>query len=136
MSDAAISYRTSPFVSTGDLNELFSVTREGHAPRNFDPVLRRSLTYVCARRNEWLVGFVNVAWDGGGHAFLLDTTVRPELRLRGIGRELVRRAAAEARERGVEWLHVDFEPDLRPFYDSCGFRATEAGQMRLAAGPR
>ena len=125
----------SPFVSTGDLNELFSVTWEGHAPRNFNPVLRRSLAYICAYQNETLVGFANVAWDGGCHAFLLDTTVHPEVRSRGIGRELVRRAAADARERGGEWLHVDFKPNLRPFYDSCGFRATEAGLMRLAAGP-
>jgi GNAT superfamily N-acetyltransferase len=135
VSDAAISYRLSPFVSTGELNELFSAAWEGHEPHDFDPVLRRSLTYVCAYHRKTLAGFVNVAWDGGRHAFLLDTTVRPDLRLRGIGRELVRQAAAEARKRGVEWLHVDFEPDLRPFYDTCGFRATDAGLMRLAAEP-
>ena len=44
-------------------------------------MLARSLTYVAAYDTvgggEQLVGFVNVAWDGGIHAFLLDTTVHP-----------------------------------------------------------
>jgi GNAT superfamily N-acetyltransferase len=93
--------------------------------------LKHSLVYLCAYAERRLVGFVNVAWDGGIHGFILDTTVHPELRRRGIGRRLVLRAASEARSRGVEWLHVDFEPHLRTFYDSCGFRTTEAGLMHL-----
>jgi GNAT superfamily N-acetyltransferase len=126
-----IEYRVSPFVSTQDLNDLFAAAWEDHHQRRFGPVLRRSLIYLCAYHGEVLIGFVNVAWDGGKHAFLLDTTVHPDWRLRGIGRELVQRAASETRGRGVEWLHVDFEPHLRPFYDGCGFRQTEAGLLRL-----
>ena len=38
---------------------------------------------VCAREDSELVGFVNVAWDGGVHAFLLDTLVIA--RVRGAG---------------------------------------------------
>ena len=34
-----------------------------------------SLGWVCARRDGELIGFVNVAWDGGAHAFVLDTVV-------------------------------------------------------------
>nr|MYU47339.1 GNAT family N-acetyltransferase [Streptomyces sp. SID7803] len=37
---------------------------------------RHSLGWVCARENGLLAGgFVNVAWDGGIHAFVLDTVV-------------------------------------------------------------
>lgn len=36
-----------------------------------------SLGRACARRYGELVGFVNVAWDGGVHAFVLDTIVAP-----------------------------------------------------------
>ncbi len=96
-------------------------------------MVNRSLVYLCAYRERWLVGFVNVAWDGGIHAFILDTTVHPEMRRRGIGRSLVMRAVADARDRNVEWLHVDFEPHLRSFYDGCGFKATEAGILHLGA---
>lgn len=56
-------------------------------------VHRHSLGWVCARRDGELVGFVNVAWDGGVHAFILDTMVSAELRRSGIGAELVAEAA-------------------------------------------
>ena len=69
-----------------------------------------------------LVGFVKLAWDGGDHAFVLDTTVHPQYQRRGIGRLLVRRATEIAEENGVEWLHVDHEPHLEGFYARCGFR--------------
>ena len=72
-----------------------------------------------------------VAWDGRQHAFLLEPTVHPDRRRRGIGRELVRRAEAAAREAGCEWLHVDYEPALAPFYEACGFKPTPAGLIRL-----
>jgi hypothetical protein len=37
-----------------------------------------------------------------------------------------------ARTAGCEWLHVDFDDDLRPFYfDACGFTPTNAGLIRL-----
>jgi GNAT superfamily N-acetyltransferase len=81
-----------------------------------------------------LIGFVNVAWDGGAHAFLLDTTVHPDFRRRGIATELVRRVAEAARARGAEWLHVDFEPHLETFYRGCGFAPTAAGLLRLGPG--
>ncbi|AZI41746.1 N-acetyltransferase [Deinococcus psychrotolerans] len=93
--------------------------------------LEHSLTWVCAYDGPQLIGFVNVAWDGGVHAFLLDTTVHPEFQRQGVGRELVRRAAGAARECEIDWLHVDFEPHLRSFYRACGFRATEAGLIYL-----
>ena len=65
------------------------------------------------------------------HAFLLDTTVHPAWQRRGIGRELVRQATQAARERGMEWLHVDYEPHLDAFYRGCGFTPTLAGLIRL-----
>jgi GNAT superfamily N-acetyltransferase len=94
-------------------------------------VLKRSLVHVGAYAGERLVGFVNVAWDGGVHAFLLDTTVHPEFQRQGIATSLVRRAAELARDRGAEWLHVDYEPHLEGFYRACGFRPTGAGLIAL-----
>jgi ribosomal protein S18 acetylase RimI-like enzyme len=124
-------YRVDPPVGSQDLDELFAAAWPWHKPRDWGPVLERSLVYLCAYSERRLVGFVNVAWDGGKHGFILDTTVHPALRQRGIGRRLVLRAASEARDRDVEWLHVDFEPHLRSFYHRCGFRTTEAGLMHL-----
>jgi GNAT superfamily N-acetyltransferase len=50
---------------------------------------RHSLGWVCARQEAELVGFINVIWDGGVHAFVLDTLVSARLRRKGVGRELV-----------------------------------------------
>ncbi|AXG81026.1 GNAT family N-acetyltransferase [Streptomyces paludis] len=93
---------------------------------------RHSLGWVCAREDGSLVGFVNVAWDGGVHAFLLDTVVARHRRSRGVGAALVAAAADGARAAGCAWLHVDFEERLRSFYvEVCGFRETSAGLIAL-----
>jgi len=91
------------------------------------------MAYVCAYHGGKLIGYVNAAWDGKAHAFILDTTVHPDLRLRGIGKELVVHALEQARVRGVVWVHVDYEPHLRRFYAQCGFRPSEAGVFSVAS---
>jgi ribosomal protein S18 acetylase RimI-like enzyme len=93
---------------------------------------RHALTWIGAFDGEQLVGFVQVGWDGGAHAFLLDTAVDPAHRHQGIGTALVHAATEQARAAGCEWLHVDFEPHLDRFYlDQGGFRRTHAGLRRL-----
>lgn len=95
-------------------------------------VERHSLGWVTARDGEQLVGFVNVAWDGQVHAFVLDTMVASSARRQGAGKELVAMAVAGARGAGCEWLHVDFEDHLRAFYfGACGFEPTTAGLIAL-----
>jgi GNAT superfamily N-acetyltransferase len=131
LSPSAVSYKISPPTSNAELNSLFAATWAHHTWGNFAPILARSLAYVCAYQAGTLVGFVNVAWDGGIHAFLLDTTVHPDHQRQGIGHCLVTQAAEEARRRGMHWLHVDYEPHLEPFYRGCGFTPTLAGLIRL-----
>jgi GNAT superfamily N-acetyltransferase len=124
-------YRVSSPLTNDELNALMATAWQDHARHDFQPILNRSLAFVCAYHETRLVGFVNLAWDGGEHAFILDTLVHPEFRRRGTGRELVMRAVGEAEERGLKWVHVDFEPHLRSFYERCGFRETAAGLIRL-----
>jgi len=95
-------------------------------------VERHSLGWVTARDGAVLVGFVNVAWDGATHAFVLDTLVDGHRRRQGIGTALVATAVQQARAVGCEWIHVDFDDHLTSFYlESCGFRATPAGVIAL-----
>ena len=97
-----------------------------------DLVHRHSLGWVVARDDALLVGFVNVPWDGLVHAWIQDTMVAARARHHGIGAELVAVAVREARRAGCEWLHVDFDEHLRPFYlDACGFTPTSAGLIAL-----
>lgn len=107
----------------------------GTGPRGIDwaaRVRRHSLGWVCAYDGDRLVGFVNVPWDGGQHAFLVDTVVAADARGAGVGTALVATAAAGARRGGCHWLHVDFLPELSAFYlQACGFRPTAAGLLEL-----
>jgi GNAT superfamily N-acetyltransferase len=48
-----------------------------------------SLGWACARDGRELVGFVNVPWDGGVHAFILDTLVAARAQHHGVGTRLV-----------------------------------------------
>ena len=126
-----ITYKTSPPISNEALNELFFAAWKNHKDWDFQPVLSRSLAYICAYQGERLVGFVNVAWDGSQHAFILDTTVHPEFQRQGIGTAMLQVAAEVCREHRIEWLHVDYEPHLETFYHKAGFRPTKAGLMWL-----
>lgn len=97
-----------------------------------EQVERHSLGWVVARANGDLVGFANVVWDGLVHAWLQDVMVAESVRRRGVGVELVRRSRQGAARVGCEYLHVDFEDDLRPFYfGACGFTPTNAGLIKL-----
>jgi ribosomal protein S18 acetylase RimI-like enzyme len=97
---------------------------------------RHALTWIGAFDGDRLIGFVQVAWDGGEHAFLLDTAVHPDHRRRGVGVRLVEAAVRDVAAAGCTWLHVDFEPHLAGFYlDRCGFRGTAAGLLRLTGAP-
>jgi len=120
-----------PDLTDDQLNSLFAASWPGHTPRAFGPSLAHCLGHLGAFAAGRLIGFIKVAWDGGDHAFLLDPTVHPDFRRRGIGLALVRGATAMAAEEGVEWLHVDYEPHLAPFYAAAGFRPTEAALLRL-----
>jgi GNAT superfamily N-acetyltransferase len=126
-----VTFRVDPFPSNEELNALWAAAWDDVAARDFSPILSLSLAHVGAYDGGQLVGFVNVAWDGGIHAFILDTCVHPRIRRQGIATRLVKEAERAARDRGAHWLHVDFEPHLAGFYRARGFRPTEAGLMKL-----
>ncbi|WP_380173039.1 GNAT family N-acetyltransferase [Kineococcus sp. DHX-1] len=132
---ATLSYRWRADVDDEDLLDLVASHGGNPEPGWWPRVRAHSLGWVTAHDGDVLVGFVNVAWDGGDHAFLLDTKTRPSHQRRGVGTGLVRRAVQEATAAGCEWLHVDFLPELAPFYlAACGFRPTEAGLVHLTPG--
>jgi GNAT superfamily N-acetyltransferase len=119
------------FPANSELSELWKSAWPSPPPDDFQKSLRACLLHITIRRNGTLIGFVKVATDGGVHAFLLDPTIHPDFGRRGLGVELVARARDLAKQRGAEWLHVDFEPHLAKFYAACGFSPTLAGLVRL-----
>jgi GNAT superfamily N-acetyltransferase len=92
-----------------------------------------SLGWVTARDDRLLVGFVNVLWDGLVHAWVQDVMVSPAAQRQGIGVGLLGVVRSEAAAAGCEWLHVDFDDHLRPFYyDAAGFTPTNGGLIDLS----
>lgn len=71
---------------------------------------RHSVTWVGAFDGDVLIGFVHACWDGGEHAFLLDTVVAPTHRHHGVGTMMVRLLIEHTTRSGCTWLHVDHEP--------------------------
>jgi GNAT superfamily N-acetyltransferase len=126
-----ITYQTNPPLENVAMNALFSSAWGRPYTVDFQPEFEAALCYIAAFDGLKLVGFVKLIGDAGVHAFLLDPSVDADYKRRGIGRELVARAVNYARDHGCEWVHVDFEDELEPFYAACGFRPTKAGLIQL-----
>jgi GNAT superfamily N-acetyltransferase len=135
LDDVTFAWR-GPFTNA-ELNELHA---EAFQTRVFDAsewdwvdlTGRHSLGWVTARDAGSLVGFVNVLWDGLVHAWIQDVMVATSARHRGIGVVLVETSRDRARDAGCEFLHVDFDDELRDFYiGACGFTPTNAGLIEL-----
>lgn len=136
LDDVAFAWRGA--FTNAEVNELHAEAFE--TPRVFDEsewdwralTGRHSLGWVTARDGGSLVGFVNVLWDGMVHAWIQDVMVARSARHRGVGLTLVEASRDRAREAGCEFLHVDFDDDLRDFYfGACGFTPTNAGLIEL-----
>ena len=132
---AELIYRERAQLDLDELQGLFCVAWGGGKP-NYDRVLDRAFTWISAHDGDRLIGFVNVAWDGGVHFFLLDTTVHPAHRRRGVGSHLVRAAISACRGSG-EWMHVDSDEELmRRLYFPAGFEPIFAGTASLGQSSR
>ena len=130
-----IVFAVRPEIDNAQLNRLHAEGFEHHVTdHDWQPQLRHSLLWVGAFDGDRLIGFVNVAWDGGVHAFLLDTAVEVAYRRRGIGTRLVGEAIeAVRRHGGLEWIHVDSDEVLMErFYYPAGFSPCHAGTCNVA----
>lgn len=135
----AITYEWRGDFTNVEVNALHSETFETRVYDEsewnwLEQVHAHSLGWVVAREGAdgRLVGFVNVPWGGVVHAWIQDTMVARHARHRGIGKRVVKIAVEEARKAECEWMHVDFEDHLRPFYfEACGFKPTNAGLIAL-----
>lgn len=130
-----IRYERRPQLDVESLSALF-LAAWGNAKPGYEVVFGHSFSWIGAWDGDALVGFVNVAWDGDAHFFLLDTTVHPDWQRRGIGRRLVEEAIDACRGHG-EWLHVDADEELMTgFYAACGFAPAPAGVLDLTLSRR
>jgi GNAT superfamily N-acetyltransferase len=103
--------------------------------------IAEGLVFVAESRGA-ILGFSAVLDRDDGEVELDGLFVDPLLWRAGVGRALVDRAKAYARQRSASWLHVIGNPHAQGFYEACGFETygtieTQFGPgllMRVAAG--
>jgi GNAT superfamily N-acetyltransferase len=126
---------TEPDLAPDELKTLWLRVYPGDGDRTFENELAApNVINIVARSDGPLVGFARLVLDGGIHGFLLDPIVHPDFRGNGIGHALIKGLLARARELNVRFVHVDYLPELEPFYQSAGFLPTSAGLIELAKG--
>lgn len=114
-----------------DLSAVDGVMREAFDPRFGEAWTPSQVTGVLAMPGVWLTiaeadgvaaGFT-VTRAILDEAELLLLAVRPAARRRGIGRQLLRSAIAEARQRGVAKMHLEVRAgnDAAALYRAAGF---------------
>jgi GNAT superfamily N-acetyltransferase len=92
------------------------------------------LTFVfLAEEDGRTLGFATVLHGSDDTAVLEDMFVEPAEWRRGIGRGLVREAAARALALGADVLRVI--ANSRGFYEACGFQAIGEVQTQFAPAP-
>lgn len=64
-------------------------------------------------------------------AYLLNFYVAPEMRRRGVARDLLARAVAEAKERGIKVVTLHASQFGKPVYEQAGFTMSNEMMLRL-----
>jgi GNAT superfamily N-acetyltransferase len=108
-----------------DLEQLERLTRTAGWDRGRDTLARQiegARWVVSAWDGPRLVGFARAISDGVTNAYVSTVVVDPELRGRGIGRQLIVRLMQD-REHVAFVLHA--RPAVQDFYIKCGFSPAE-----------
>jgi GNAT superfamily N-acetyltransferase len=99
----------------------------------YGTTLKRHLAWFTARDDQGrLIGYASLLSDGISDALLVDLMVHPEHRHSGIGRKLVKSAVSYAKAERVRCVQVTFAPELKRFFEGCGFQILKGGIIDFA----
>lgn len=131
----SLEYRTRPALTNEDLNGLFGRAYNKTMSVDFQRILNQSLTWVAGYDEHGLRAWINVAWDGFVHAFLVDRTAADDSD-GAIRSELVR-VAIEAIRRDhptVLKIHTDCRSDETLWLGGLGLQELPGGIVVLDRG--
>lgn len=94
---------------------------------SFSIIKKKLFTYFTARKNNKLIGFIDVLSDGIADAYLQNLVVHPDYQKKGIGSELVKKAINFLQEKNIKCIQVTFNSELETFYKKFGFYIFRAG---------
>ena len=91
-------------------------------PQRLVRMVMGSHCFLVARSGGRLVGMGRAISDRANDGYIQDVFVRPALRGRGVGAELVRRLALRLRIDGLGWIGLIAVGGTREFYGRLGFK--------------
>lgn len=118
-------------ITSDEINSLMSLCWDDFEEVDYQHILDKSLAYITARYDSQLIGFYNLAWDGGRHATIFDLNVHPDYRHQGVALEMLKMAPIIAKKNNIKFLHVDFDLKLEKLYKKAGFEMISAGIIQL-----
>jgi len=131
-------YSTDKNIGIDDLVNLYSAvgwsayTRE---PAKLEKAIRQSLKVITVwddsdphqENDNQLVGLIRAVGDGETIVYIQDLLVMPTFQNRGIGRQLMKQLLTMYPDVRQKVLLTEDAPDVRHFYEKCGFYSADKG---------
>ena len=120
-------------VTSDEINNLMDLVIPGRDHDNFTETLKRSLGYVVVRdKTGTLIGYCNLAWDGGRHATIFDLNVHPDHRNQDFVFSMLQKLVEGARNTpDLRYLHADFNKSRTKIAEKYGFEIIHGAIMYL-----
>ncbi len=110
-----------------EIEKLRSSVGWDHTTGPFSIIKEKLYTYFTVRKNNQLIGFIDVLSDGEADAYIQDLIIRPDYQNKGIGSELTKRTIRFLQEKNIKCIQVTFDPELERFFKKFGFHIVRAG---------
>lgn len=98
-------------------------------PTGLKAAINNSLLTIAAINEDKLVGLIRVVGDGVSIIYIQDLLVQPSYQKQGIGTHLVKLVLTKFQAVRQKVLLTIDEPETRFFYENCGFRSCDQGQL-------
>lgn len=120
-------------VTSAEINDLMDLVMPGRKHDDFTETLKRSLGYVVVRdETGTLIGYCNLAWDGGRHATIFDLNVHPDHRNQNFVFPMLQKLVDVAKNTpDLRYLHADFNKFRTKIAEKYGFEIIHGAIMYL-----
>ena len=115
------------FVEDKEIESLRASVRWDNTIPPHSELKEHLFTYLTARINGELIGYIDVLSDGSVDAYIQSLIVHPKYQKRGIGSELLKRIIIYLQQKNIKSIQVIFDPELEGFYKKFGFHILKAG---------
>ena len=126
-----IDIRIGPSIPIADIKHLWDQIpfSRGRDPESIRLALQETDLLVHAWDDKRLVATARVITDGVYYATIWDVIVDPGYQLKGVGRDVMRRAVEPFLGRGFSFIALFSAENKEPFYERLGFRPHGRGMI-------